>query len=244
MEHLNEAQTANGLSPPTRGNPPSPAFRAPPSRSIPAHAGEPLPAGEFLVLPSVYPRPRGGTDLFALSADELAGLSPPTRGNPRARLTRKPTPRSIPAHAGEPNRPSASTSPPRVYPRPRGGTPIGNILSVVGQGLSPPTRGNPGRARGISVLGWSIPAHAGEPRHPLALGAGRAVYPRPRGGTPRLPARRFRPSGLSPPTRGNLRGTMFSAARAGSIPAHAGEPLKPILTAAAIVVYPRPRGGT
>ena len=49
-----------GLSPPTRGSR-TIAISDPPSlRSIPAHAGEPLPLSPLSPLSPVYPRPRGG----------------------------------------------------------------------------------------------------------------------------------------------------------------------------------------
>ena len=50
----------DGLSPPTRGSRSSSTVRFSPSRSIPAHAGEPLPGGPRPCAPAVYPRPRGG----------------------------------------------------------------------------------------------------------------------------------------------------------------------------------------
>ena len=50
-----------GLSPPTRGNQRTIRTRTARRRSIPAHAGEPMNAGEGRRSRSVYPRPRGGT---------------------------------------------------------------------------------------------------------------------------------------------------------------------------------------
>ena len=71
-----------GLSPPTRGNrrPCHRGGRGP--GSIPAHAGEPLfqrPGSPGL---KVYPRPRRGTWRSSIPPTALAGLSPPTQGNP------------------------------------------------------------------------------------------------------------------------------------------------------------------
>ena len=70
------------------------------------------------------------------------------------------------------------------------------------------------------------------------------VYPRPRGGT--RPSGRIgrRPRGLSPPTRGNRRRANGVRAGGGSIPAHAGEPLRQPPLPPFNPVYPRPRGGT
>ena len=96
---------STGLSPPTRGNHGRLADgmrRLRRGRSIPAHAGEPR---NFRIPPDiarVYPRPRGGTRDTGQALDCHHGLSPPTRGNRRGRLSRAWAARSIPAHAGEP----------------------------------------------------------------------------------------------------------------------------------------------
>ena len=131
-------------------------------------------------------------------------------------------------------------------------------------GLSPPTRGNRERQGWDSMGSGSIPAHAGEPASALALAAARAVYPRPRGGTPRRAPPRMSARGLSPPTRGNRNLLHLSGATVGlspptrgnqardwlartyrrSIPAHAGEPANAAGQAPHLTVYPRPRGGT
>ena len=132
-----------GLSPPTRGNRQVVGYGASAGRSIPAHAGEPLAWNGERARPRVYPRPRGGTIAATNAARIGFGLSPPTRGNlwrSAARLKRE---RSIPAHAGEPARDSQERRPPRVYPRPRGGTSFCPRFPFSGRGLSPPTRGNP-----------------------------------------------------------------------------------------------------
>ena len=195
--------SSQGLSPPTRGN------RIPEGelgggwRSIPAHAGEPSrkPSGKSWM--RVYPRPRGGTEARADVGETTAGLSPPTRGN-RARVSPSNTySGSIPAHAGEPNVDGLAAARIWVYPRPRGGTPCLPRACAVHAGLSPPTRGN--RLIGESVEEGlrSIPAHAGEPFTKYPPSAGRAVYPRPRGGTGEENCDMWNDLGLSPPTRGN-----------------------------------------
>ena len=132
--------------------------------------------------------------------------------------------RSIPAHAGEPAMGASALAYRSVYPRPRGGTSV--LLLMIDRGDR------------------SIPAHAGEPR-PFARVSGRVqVYPRPRGGTAARIPNSANARGLSPPTRGNHHQTQGEAERAGSIPAHAGEPARPRLARTAATVYPRPRGGT
>ena len=193
-----------GLSPPTRGNPISAILSPPCPWSIPAHAGEPSASGFGVPASGVYPRPRGGTTPTRPSWILTSGLSPPTRGNPQLRDYQQDMPRSIPAHAGEPPRPTEPADLPAVYPRPRGGTPSTHRDTAPVWGLSPPTRGN---HHALSVrlfaLG-SIPAHAGEPSSSRTLTRAKSVYPRPRGGTARARENDCSPRGLSPPTRGNL----------------------------------------
>ena len=254
-----------GLSPPTRGNRFPFLMGNPIRRSIPAHAGEPLIQAILGIIAKVYPRPRGGTPCERIppasarrvyprprggtsteNGGRLAsgGLSPPTRGNLTGESARKPSPGSIPAHAGEPVASRLGLCACRVYPRPRGGTLASGAVGTPNRGLSPPTRGNRGVSVGrreesglspptrgnhtrISANGMyirSIPAHAGEPRkqgNPFGLPW---VYPRPRGGTVCVYPARTQGSGLSPPTRGNHPRPLSRNVNQRSIPAHAGEP--------------------
>ena len=91
-----------GLSPPTRGNLHRAAQAPGAGRSIPAHAGEPFRRRTAGASPTVYPRPRGGTQRPRGLHPRQHGLSPPTRGNRRRARGLSPCRRSIPAHAGEP----------------------------------------------------------------------------------------------------------------------------------------------
>ena len=90
----------------------------------------------------------------------------------------------------------------------------------------------------------SIPAHAGEPFFSPSRKRTMAVYPRPRGGTVSALRKIASRVGLSPPTRGNPLEYPYAAVGAGSIPAHAGEPLWNGGRGGHAAVYPRPRGGT
>ena len=235
---------SRGLSPPTRGNLIETYQHETSLRSIPAHAGEPAGIAVGGLVVGVYPRPRGGTDMRAGTTATATGLSPPTRGNHRCKKSPEECKRSIPAHAGEPARPASRIPRVRVYPRPRGGTLERILRKRIFEGLSPPTRGNPGRAGRQPDRAGSIPAHAGEPRARCAGAPASKVYPRPRGGTGGR--RRFsrRSWGLSPPTRGNPRQADRRGVRVGSIPAHAGEPVDLQSSQPTHRVYPRPRGGT
>ena len=214
----------NGLSPPTRGNPILIALRMLWAGSIPAHAGEPQERSRRRGGNGVYPRPRGGTRPGRHSAFHGRGLSPPTRGNPFGAASNTNMPRSIPAHAGEPPVFTPIHWRREVYPRPRGGTVNTSPELPLGQGLSPPTRGNPRAAALAREAGGSIPAHAGEPATPAESRHACRVYPRPRGGTVGLAFAAALQQGLSPPTRGNPAQRQNARRRRRSIPAHAGEP--------------------
>ena len=132
------------------------------------------------------------------------GLSPPTRGILIALRSRVSITRSIPAYAGDPGEVQERIEGAGVYPRLRGGSASQIHLHYAQIGLSPPTRGIPGRfIAGDSQIG-SIPAYAGDPRRTANYERGREVYPRLRGGSRRRRRRRRRRAliGLSPPTRG------------------------------------------
>ena len=213
-----------GLSPPTRGNPRRSRRKRASGGSIPAHAGEPPRFARSAPPSGVYPRPRGGTAGADSQPPYRDGLSPPTRGNPPSPTANEGLPRSIPAHAGEPNYRGYTLLAGAVYPRPRGGTDMALTLSDAPMGLSPPTRGNPSARHPPNRPRGSIPAHAGEPRGERLGWAAKRVYPRPRGGTAHPQRRRRRLQGLSPPTRGNQPRFGYGLEGGGSIPAHAGEP--------------------
>ena len=153
-----------GLSPPTRGNLTRLEPRQISRGSIPAHAGEPVNGGGCAYRSTVYPRPRGGTSITLSVLGRPRGLSPPTRGNRAAFIAIIAIGRSIPAHAGEPKSSPAKTAWDEVYPRPRGGTRMGQMRRSRTTGLSPPTRGNHGWSIIRLTRGGSIPAHAGEPQ--------------------------------------------------------------------------------
>ena len=253
-----------GLSPPTRGNPRTRHQHLAGVGSIPAHAGEPRPPERGHGERQVYPRPRGGTTFAVDDAEDIEGLSPPTRGNPLTAVRIGETTGSIPAHAGEPSAWKRLPSWRGVYPRPRGGTAVflyadrhdmglspptrGNLSDDERErmlaGLSPPTRGNRRVARVRALAGGSIPAHAGEPVQRVAVRGGDEVYPRPRGGTVNDKLDLVVAAGLSPPTRGNPPSESSRRIRGRSIPAHAGEPARRAPSSALRRVYPRPRGGT
>ena len=94
-----------GLSPRVRGNQRRMALHRLLPRSIPAGAGEPSRFAPPRRRTWVYPRGCGGTRDAWPSTACCPGLSPRVRGNQLAAAARNSPDRSIPAGAGEPNRP-------------------------------------------------------------------------------------------------------------------------------------------
>ena len=90
----------------------------------------------------------------------------------------------------------------------------------------------------------SIPAHAGEPPIAASRSTPPRVYPRACGGTAGAPLSVVSGKGLSPRMRGNQRKQTDNILAAGSIPAHAGEPLLKEMRLSPLGVYPRACGGT
>ena len=156
-------RATKGLSPRTRGNLADPRMFDTLAGSIPANAGEPPRRARRLLTPRVYPRERGGTWTPANAAAVAAGLSPRTRGNRRRDGRAGQRLGSIPANAGEPARPSASSRQCGVYPRERGGTCANAPTTTRSRGLSPRTRGNRSDGEEGRASRRSIPANAGEP---------------------------------------------------------------------------------
>ncbi len=152
-----------GLSPRGRGNRPPATRSNTGSRSIPAWAGEPVLCVAFCRVGQVYPRVGGGTRWNIRIKKNPTGLSPRGRGNPPAPSVSIAGGGSIPAWAGEPQRPGKTVQPPGVYPRVGGGTRYHNRQPVHRGGLSPRGRGNHRGQLGGPSGSRSIPAWAGEP---------------------------------------------------------------------------------
>ena len=88
----------------------------------------------------------------------------------------------------------------------------------------------------------SIPAHAGKPAAARAALEIIGVYPRPRGEAIVVARDPGHLEGLSPPTRGSRPRRTPARESRGSIPAHAGKPVRGRATRPHVAVYPRPRG--
>ena len=106
----------------------------------------------------------------------------------------------------------------------RGGTLWQGAALLARWGLSPLARGNRLFGYPLAVEGGSIPACAGEPKALLQRLPASRVYPRLRGGTGGSLFWPLSVWGLSPLARGNRPKLAERPARAGSIPACAGDP--------------------
>ena len=211
--------------------------------SIPAPAGEPTEScsPRLRSIPAPAGEPSGGRHGIV---HDGTGLSPRLRGNHSKGMSPQGIQGSIPAPAGEPYRASHTKGPSKVYPRACGGTFTAQSGRRLDNGLSPRLRGNP--RRGLSWCGAprSIPAPAGEPRHPCRQRTCWPVYPRACGGTRSSVKLTKWASGLSPRLRGNPALREYDSGRLRSIPAPAGEPRVHHVYIVPDRVYLRACGGT
>ena len=233
-----------GLSPRMRGNP-NPSYLSVLTKgSIPAHAGQPYDADPTAGSLTVYPRACGATFPQETAQAETRGLSPRMRGNPVHYRAGRQRGGSIPAHAGQPRFTQSCHFTREVYPRACGATRRTQATRACARGLSPRMRGNRTRRCPFSVHSRSIPAHAGQPRHAYSAKEAGEVYPRACGATWLFNVMDSKTRGLSPRMRGNpVRGSRDVSA-GGSIPAHAGQPARPVGHLVAQRVYPRACGAT
>ena len=131
-----------GLSPRVRGNRWKRKLAEGRNGSIPACAGEPGASPQTIPIPGVYPRVCGGTTDNARQVRLRTGLSPRVRGNHEPLRSGNIDCGSIPACAGEPQRPFTKAVTARVYPRVCGGTLFSLPKALKLWGLSPRVRGN------------------------------------------------------------------------------------------------------
>ena len=226
-----------------RGSRYSRRCRHPKTRSIPAHAGEPLATALRTLRARVYPRACGGASPRPHGKRFGVGLSPRMRGSLSQTNNAFEFEGSIPAHAGEPRPLERSDRLLRVYPRACGGASHDMLLYVCERGLSPRMRGSQDFTQPLNRREGSIPAHAGEPAEVEAEERRPRVYPRACGGAAEGKKYGLMIEGLSPRMRGSRVDFAGAAGVTGSIPAHAGEPRRNHYASAAQGVYPRACGG-
>ena len=150
---------------------------------------------------------------------------------------------SIPAHAGETARHSASISARRVDPRACGGDLDLSDTSQDAVGRSPRMRGRLLDGASLERIIGSIPAHAGETLGLGLLPLPCEVDPRACGGDTLMHGLRSREEGRSPRMRGRRGERQSDAGGERSIPAHAGETLRQPTSSTISRVDPRACGG-
>ena len=239
-----QAKSTVGLSPLTRGNPHYAFQTELGGGPIPAHAGQPTTLQALDQLSKAYPRSRGATEAGSENCERMLGLSPLTRGNLDHALLLGQRLRPIPAHAGQPLSDTTRSAPVRAYPRSRGATLHTPKCRSRQWGLSPLTRGNHVKHLCRALSSGPIPAHAGQPLACVPKASSRRAYPRSRGATTNR-GNYFKPGqGLSPLTRGNRKSARQCSRWRGPIPAHAGQPWRPLRCCRLCRAYPRSRGAT
>ena len=214
------------------------------SRSIPAHAGQPISPRCERRFAWVYPRACGATIQLRAFPASAMGLSPRMRGNLYRVLPETIAKRSIPAHAGQPGILTGKSRNRSVYPRACGATGRPLIFLSPAIGLSPRMRGNQTNTASSSCIRRSIPAHAGQPALMSETPRQVKVYPRACGATPFAQLVNGFMRGLSPRMRGNHIQYRNIRKRYRSIPAHAGQPQQAIPAPNTARVYPRACGAT
>ena len=232
-----------GRSPRGRGSlsPPClPAYRV---GSIPAWAGEPSIVFTARVCPGVDPRVGGGARRSPLRPLHPRGRSPRGRGSHVRSAFDVAAAGSIPAWAGEPEPKPGWARRARVDPRVGGGASGGAKQKERRRGRSPRGRGSRDKVivkqRGLG----SIPAWAGEPRADQGFVEACGVDPRVGGGASPKQAKSTGLSGRSPRGRGSLVEFPVGEFRQRSIPAWAGEPIRPCGLPWPAWVDPRVGGG-
>ena len=211
--------------------------------SIPACGGTIQPA--IWSCPSrVYPRACGGTSSGS-GVERPRRVYPRACGGTAAEAAARTDGGSIPAHAGEPQRPFRPPSVQGLSPRMRGNLENLARRHPILVGSIPAHAGEPDQDRHPERLG-SIPAHAGEPSHTVATQRWPGSIPAHAGEpflTPEQPLTLVGsiPAHAGEPPASSSASVMDVDRVTGSIPAHAGEP-SPF--AEFKRVYPRVCGGT
>ena len=167
-----------GSSPRLRGTPWRLCWHSPPTRFIPAPAGNAAPPMPAHRIEPVHPRACGERHLLLGVAQDLVGSSPRLRGTRLAAAAQPARRRFIPAPAGNAGRIRSGTASWSVHPRACGERQAGAIIAPVGDGSSPRLRGTrlprdvaPARLR-------FIPAPAGNARLTCSCSRWAPVHPR------------------------------------------------------------------
>ena len=149
------------------------------------------------------------------------------RGKPRSSTRRSPTPRIIPAHAGQTSLFSVSSILTSDHPRACGANSRSKNLNPRRLGSSPRMRGK--RRVGRVQHPWPriIPAHAGQTRRDISTSGRSPDHPRACGANGKISSKTMVRTGSSPRMRGKLRVERGRDDKIRIIPAHAGQTRTP-----------------
>ena len=172
----------SGPSPLARGKQRYAAIRTGAMGTIPARAGETVPALSGASAEWDHPRSRGGNSTCDNEHTSASGPSPLARGKPKAARLRRGRRGTIPARAGETVLDHFLADDARDHPRSRGGNGAVGVPVRLGEGPSPLARGKPEHGS----------------RHGTHVGD----HPRSRGGNSMTSIKRRRLWGPSPLARG------------------------------------------
>ena len=190
---------------------------------IPAHAGKTSPDPRSGQRNTAHPRSRGENFRQTVRVAVGGGSSPLTRGKQVEWSAKNKRRRLIPAHAGKTSRQSGMALSQWAHPRSRGENSTPSTTRLSPRGSSPLTRGKPSMTWGGDTASGLIPAHAGK-THPRACRAlDTRAHPRSRGENNLARARRDKPGGSSPLTRGKRGVAGCAGGGCRLIPAHAGK---------------------
>ena len=213
----------SGRSPRGRGKRKIRSCRAPDQGSIPAWAGEARQMARRARRDQVDPRVGGGSRRSMRWQASRPGRSPRGRGKRCTARRQVGRGRSIPAWAGEAVGNLNIGFGPEVDPRVGGGSTKVMMLAMLSRGRSPRGRGKLPETRVSFINIGSIPAWAGEALPAQQRRCESRVDPRVGGGSCSDCHSTGMLKGRSPRGRGKRSGTRLGGARAGSIPAWAGE---------------------
>ena len=193
------------------------------NRIIPAHAGQTIaPRYQQTMCPD-HPRACGANRQKKLPTPRQNGSSPRMRGKLRTRRLSGPSPRIIPAHAGQTSWVGMNISSLPDHPRACGANLSMGLPESSVTGSSPRMRGKRQRLPQPRCQRRIIPAHAGQTHSPARSPISATDHPRACGANPSLGVVAVFPSGSSPRMRGKQTVGAGCSFASRIIPAHAGQ---------------------
>ncbi|MCP1683096.1 hypothetical protein J2T32_002318 [Kerstersia gyiorum] len=231
-----------GSSPHARGTPCAAPWAGPPTRFIPACAGNTPAHCAGCARPPVHPRMRGEHFSYPSRIECGHGSSPHARGTLYHEAAALAGERFIPACAGNTKKLSSRRERRAVHPRMRGEHAFGSLAALEQVGSSPHARGTRSRMPPRLAPPRFIPACAGNTSCMPASASASPVHPRMRGEHQRMSPGQGRVAGSSPHARGTQAMIISFRHKGRFIPACAGNTAPPRGRCTREPVHPRMRG--